>query len=904
VAAAARVVARALTYDARMTECLAEDELFELAHGKRSLSEAPALEAHLADCAACSAVLSTLLDGADERRTRRDRSGTTLGPYRLDSLIGAGAMGEVYRGWDARLERDIAIKVLSPEFGESADRVRRLAIEARAAAAITHPNVVTVYDTGESDGIPYVISELITGETLRSVIDRGSVPRTRALELTLQLARGLSAAHAQGVVHRDLKPTNLLVTGDGTLKILDFGLAKVVGDRGADATEPGTLLGTSGYLAPEQARGETADARSDLFAVGAIAYELLSGQRAFGGATFAERLSAVLRDTPPVLDDPANAIVMRCLDKDPRKRFQSANDLAWVLEPLLGESPTNARPERRGISRRMFAIGAAATGVGGLVLGRALRPSAPRAFVPEYRQLTFRQGRVASARFTRDGGSLLYSALWEDHPLAIFTARLGGGGTRPLDLPPAQLLAVSSRGELALSLDHRAIDGFHFRGQLALAPIEGGTPRGLGVDVQDADFTPDGSEIAIVRSVGRRRFTLELPIGNVLAEAGWISHPRVSPDGSAIACCLHLDPFDDRGDLVIIARTGGPPRTVAADWSSIDGLSWAAHGRALWISASREGGNNSVRAIALDGRELAHIPAAGRLRMFDMTADGRAAVTHCSGRMRMMVRAPGATDEVDLALSDVSMVCDISGDGRRIAFVEFGDVDTASGAYVRPTDGGPALRLGEFMPLDLADDGHGVLVGIYGDPPVIGIAPIPEGQVQRVPIALARIGQARWCNNGRLLVTGATIAGERFRIWRRDPDGRLLPLTEPGVVAPPFVNPRGDAFAIFAGDRLIVADIDARTPPRAIGGYPDREVCGWSADSTAVYIRGKSPPVIQIHRIELASGISTLLREITPPRLGVRAVDRLFVSQAGDAYAYSYGQELSRLYTMTTDDPA
>ncbi len=537
--------------------------------------------------------------------------------------------------------------------------------------------------------MPFIVSELIAGETLRSLIDRGPVPRRTALDLAVQLARGLAAAHAQGVVHRDLKPENLLVTGDGTLKILDFGLARVSGDRDVEATEPGTVLGTSGYLSPEQARGEPADERSDIFAMGAILHELLSGRRAFGGATFAERLSEVLRDTPEPIDDPAAPVVLRCLEKDPRRRFQAAGDLAWVLESQLGDDAPSRPPARRQVSRRTFLLGATATGLAGAALGRALSPSSPprRASLPEYRQLTYRQGRVASARFTRGGDSVVYSAAWEELPTTVFTARLAGGGTRPLPLPPAQLLAVSSRGELALSLEHRYVEGFHQRGQLAVAPLEGGEPRGLGVEVQHADFTPDGAELAIVRPFAGR-FRLELPAGRVLLEGGWLSHPRVSPDGQAVACLVHDGPGDDRGDLVVVPRSGGASRTVAAGWSSIDGLAWGPGGRALWISASRAGGNNSVRAIALDGGELTHVPTAGRLRVHDVGPGGQMAVTHVSGRLRMMVKAPGASEEVDLALSDVSLVADMSADGQSVAFAEFGDVDTANGAYLRSTRGG------------------------------------------------------------------------------------------------------------------------------------------------------------------------------------------------------------------------
>jgi hypothetical protein len=508
---------------------------------------------------------------------------------------------------------------------------------------------------------------------------------------------------------------------------------------------------------------------------------------------------------------------------------------------------------------------------------------------------------VASARFTRDGGSILYSAAWDALPLAVYTARLGGGGTRRLALPSAQLLAVSSRGELALSLDHRFIEGFHQRGQLALAPLEGGEPRGLGVDVQHADFTPDGAQLAIVRRV-EGRFRLELPVGRVLLEAGWLSHPRVSPDGGLVACFVHEGPHDDRGDLVVVPRSGGVARTIASGWSSIDGLAWVASGRALWISASREGGNNSVRAIALDGRELAWLPSAGRLRVHDLAPHGQMAVTHCTGLLRMMVKAPGARDEADLALSDVSLAVDISADGRSLVFLEFGDADTASGAYVRPTAGGPALRLGHALPFDLADDGRGVLA-LSSTRQTIAVFPVPEGQPRLLALpALARVRGARWCSGGRILVAGES-SGRPPRLWRLDPDQTLTAISDEGVFGVTAVRPDGRKVALVVGSRLLILDVAGGQPPLVVpGAFADESVCGWHSDGADVYVRSCSPP-IRVRRVNVTSAASTSVLEIAPPPLGLRGVNALVVSHDGDAYAYSYGQELSRLFTMTTEDP-
>jgi eukaryotic-like serine/threonine-protein kinase len=868
-----------------MSDCLAEDELLELATGRRALGETPASEAHLADCGTCSSLLSSLLTTPDPRAPL---SGRTLGPYRLDSLIGAGAMGEVYRAWDLRLHRHVAVKVLDA----APERVGRLAAEGRAAASIAHPNVVTVFDTGVADDRAFIVSELVDGEQLRSVIDRGPIPRGRALDLLLQLTRGLAAAHGKGVVHRDLKPQNLVLTEDGTLKILDFGLAKISGDRDVDGTEPGTLLGTAGYLAPEQARGEAADARSDLFAVGAIAYELLTGRRAFAGATFAERLSAVLRDTPPPIDDPVGPIVARCLEKDPKKRMQSAQDLGWLLEGLTRRAPP--RPAAS-VSRRVFLAGAAATGVGGLVLGRALAPTAERPRVHTYVQQTFRHGRVASARFTQDGGSLLYSAAWDDQPLRVFTARLGGGGTRPLDLPSGQVLAVSSRGELALSIGHHFVEGFHQEGQLALAPLEGGEPRGLGLDVQHADFTPDGTELAIVRSVGGR-FRLELPAGRVLFEAGWIAHPRISPDGRQIACLVHDNHLDDRGSLVVLSRDGGTPRRVAGGFSSIDGLAWKPGGRGFWISASLEGGNNAVRALDLGGGALEVVPSAGRLRLYDVDARGQLAVAQSVGRMRMMGKAAGADRETDLSLSDVTRVADLSADGKTVLFIEFGDAQTANGCHVRSIDGGTALRVGEAYPHDLADDGRGVLAELYGRTVTLGVFPLPQGATRRIPLpAIGAIRWAKWGAGGAIVLCAG--ADETSRLWRVEPDGRLLALSEARRFGPGAVAADGRTIVVSVDDRLLVFSDDP--VPRELPARLDAEVvCGLAAHDEAVFVRTRTAP-IRVRRIALADGSSRPVLTVTPPALGRRGIDSFVISADGEAYVYSYGQELSRLYTAS-----
>ena len=282
--------------------------------------------------------------------------GMRLGDYEIQKLIGSGGMGEVYRAHDSRLGRDVAIKVLPSFVSSDAERLRRFEQEARAAAALNHPNILAVHQMGTYKGAPYLISELLEGGTLRDQLVRGPLPIRKVIDYGVQIARGLAAAHEKGIVHRDLKPENLFVTKDGRVKILDFGLAKLVRSRklAPDSTltietetEPGVVMGTVGYMSPEQVRGNAADHRSDIFGFGAILYEMLSGKRAFQKPSSAETMSAIVNEDPPAISQLAvsvppalQRIVHRCLEKNPEQRFQSASDLAFALEALSDSGST------------------------------------------------------------------------------------------------------------------------------------------------------------------------------------------------------------------------------------------------------------------------------------------------------------------------------------------------------------------------------------------------------------------------------------------------------------------------------------------------------------------------------------------------------------------------------------
>ena len=301
-------------------------------------------------------------------------------------------MGEVYRARDARLNRTVAIKVLPKSFSADADRLQRFMQEARAAAALNHPNILSIYDIGEENGSPYIVSELLEGTTLREQLRSGPLQSRKVIDYALQVARGLAAAHDKGIVHRDLKPENIFVTDDGRVKILDFGLAKLTrpeasGPGGESMTaqvntEPGHVLGTAGYMAPEQVRGKATDHRSDIFAFGSILYEMLSGKRAFRGETPADTMSAILKEEPEELSEtgrnvaaPLERIVRHCLEKNPAQRFQSAGDVAFALE-ALADSSTGSRTGTQTAVTDASATNAHAASrqvrTGGRVLGIAL----------------------------------------------------------------------------------------------------------------------------------------------------------------------------------------------------------------------------------------------------------------------------------------------------------------------------------------------------------------------------------------------------------------------------------------------------------------------------------------------------------------------------------------------------
>lgn len=515
--------------------------------------------------------------------------GDCLGPYQIVALIGSGGMGEVYRARDPRLKRDVALKVLYRS-AASPEHLGLLSREARAAGSLNHPNILAVFDVDIDAPIPYVVSELLEGESLRRRLDRGPIPHRKALEYGIQIANALAAAHEKGVCHRDVKPANVFITSDGRVKLLDFGLAKLERAATPAAAEDSTVspascldagCGTAGYMAPEQVLGEPVDARTDLFALGAVLYEMLSGVCAFRGPSPVETMHAVLHEEPLDLLEikpdsrPATVrLVRRCLEKNRSERFQCARDLAFELQQLR-EVPAAAPSETADRGRRARALaGAVALAIVSVLVLLALEKlrAGP---APTFQQITFQRGPIRAARFVPGSDEVLYSGTREGAPLQVWQTSPRSPESRPLGYAAADLLAARA-GELALLVRRRHTGGGkRFVGTLAVAPLGGGAPHELLEDVQDADWAPVGSQLAVVRRVGAGTSRLEYPIGHVLYESpGFIYHPRVSRDGQRVAFLENRSRVT-LGGLVAVVDLSSRRSELTAEWPSANGLAWS-----------------------------------------------------------------------------------------------------------------------------------------------------------------------------------------------------------------------------------------------------------------------------------------------------------------------------------------
>ena len=846
-------------------------------------------------------------------------AGSKLGPYDITGAIGAGGMGEVYSARDARLNREVAIKILPASFSTDADRLRRFAQEAKAAAALNHPNILAIYDIGEERGAPYVVSELLEGETLRDRLRSGPLSSRKAIEYAQQIAQGLAAAHDKGIVHRDLKPENLFITHDGRVKILDFGLAKITQPETVDsadaptqqvATDAGMVMGTVGYMSPEQVRGKAADPRSDLFAFGAILYEMLSGKRAFHGESSADTMSAILKEDPPELSEtnrnisPAlERIVRHSLEKNPAERFQSARDVAFNLGALSdisisSRSGVHAIPEEP--ARRRWLLPCLA----GLLIvaswaGIYLYARRGGATNPIFHEITFRNGAIWAARFAPDGQTIVYGAAWDGQPQELFSTRFDSSDSRPVGLPDSQILAISSKGEMAVSLHPVNTAAFSQAGTLARVPLAGGAPREVVDKVDWADWTPDGQSLALIRPGPNGPLHLEYPAGNVIYEPdGWVSHVRFSPNGEWLGIADHVRGGDD--GRIVILDTHGRRKAASSYYSSVEGLAWTPNGKEVWYSAVPAGAARSIYALDLAGKERLIYRSPGGLTIHDISRSGQVLLTTDKARIGISALAPGETRERSLSWFDWSLLADMSPDGKTIVFSETGEaVGGNYSIFLRKTDGAPAVRLGEGGFGALSPDGQWVLCTV-GSPAKIVLLPTGVGEPRELTDNKTEHFGELWMPDGKAVVFSTNEPGHPARTFVLDLQSNTTRALTPEGTYGIRVSPDGKLLLAADAQRHRWLYPMAGGEPRKLDLQTsgDERLMGFTADGKSLIVRSLSVPV-KLSRIDIASGRREFWKEIVPPDLaGVQSIPSIKLSADGKAYAYSIARVLSDLYVV------
>lgn len=855
-------------------------------------------------------------------------TGAELGPYEIIAPIGAGGMGEVYRARDTRLGRDVALKILPESFARDADRLRRFKQEAQAVAALNHPNILAIFDVSYVEGAPFLVSELLEGESLRAMLDHGPIRQAKVIEYAVQIANGLAAAHDKGVVHRDLKPENLFVCRDDRIKILDFGLAKLSagaeGDSldGATMTSPrtaaGVVMGTASYMAPEQVRGEHVDARTDMFAFGAVLFEMASHKRAFQRDTAAETMTAILRDDLPEITDvqpliaPAlERIIRRCLEKKPDHRFQSAKDLAFALEALSqittasGSAGRAVAEARKAESRRkLIAIaGAALAAVVTLGLGWWIGHGGEAAPPPTYEQITFRTGSVENARFAPDG-SIVYSAAWDGGASQIYLARAGDNGATELGFKDAELLSISKNGELAVRLNDLRLGGYEVVGTLARVPLSGGAPREVLDNVEDADWAADGENMAVVRFIPENsHWQLEYPIGKVLFDSiNWISHPKISPDGKWVAFADHENPSgDDQGSVAMIGPDGHEKK-LSSGWSSVEGIEWSPSGDEIWFAASNSGAAANLRGVTLGGkpRNITNVP--GGMWLEDIR-DGLALMIVHQQRVNIRGTAPGGKEERELGWLGWSDMRDISRDGTEVLFEEEAEGGGPNyTVFLRDTDGSPPVRIGEGVAGAISPDKKWLItrplkVG------ALSLVPTGAGESRQLTHDNVTYTQVRYFPDGKRLIAAGIEPGHGARNYLIDVStGDSKPLTPEGISGVDL-SPDGREVAVTGPDgRLGVWQLDGgsmRTIPGLDATYI---VDGWGPGGASLYVasrQSRTNAARKVYRVNIATGKIEFWKEFgTSLPTGGSGVGPPLLSADSSAYAYVYSQTLSEAYVV------
>lgn len=876
--------------------------------------------------------------------------GARFGQYLVVGLLGAGGMGEVWAAEDTRLGRRVALKVLPVEFAEDPDRMARFTREAKALASLNHANIAVLYGleslvpgsplpgTGPSpqdspsrlgdDARPVhaLVMELVDGEGLDEMISQGPLAFHEAMDIALQVTRGLGAAHEAGIVHRDLKPANVKVRPDGRVKVLDFGLATSRREdlQGGDSsssqsptmsrhrhTAVGSIIGTAPYMSPEQARGKRVDRRSDIWSFGCLLYEMLTATPAFPGETLSDTMAAVLKDEPdwdllPAdLEPVARHVLRRCLSKDPARRFHDVADVRIELEEALS---TPAPPRRMlspagWISARRAGFAAAA--VIPMVIGLAAVLRTPTQPLPTFQALSFESGRVASARFAPDGTTVIYGTSTREAPLALVSTRTDSVESTRLELPPADILGISKTGKMAILLDRHCEGSWVSVGTLAEVDLAGGAPRPILERVNDGDISADGTRMAVVREHGSVQ-RLEYPVGTVLFEThGWLSHVHISPDGQHVAFLHHPHYGDDRG-LVAVVDTPGTVTVLTEETSdSLQGLAWAPDGKSVCYSAYVFQKGGEVWSVRPGEAPVPLLRCPLSVRLQDIGPDGRILLVGGDTRAEVAGLLAGQTREHRYESWNDDSVGGMDALGKIFAGnMQVATRDGEYAAFARTSDGSPPVRLGYGDVFGMTPDGAWVFVRtLTRDWTRLFLFPTGPGAPRTVDLDGVRPdGSGRGllsCSaDGRLACFTGFTGDSGPRICLLDLDTDAVTTLGPEGIREPVLSPDGSRVAAVspAGELTVYRVSDGKPAPMH-NTLPGEVPLQWTRDSQAVLVWDRTFPA-HIQRIDLEDGSRRLLRRIMPSNPAGVLYGQILLAPGGDHYVYRYRRDFSTLFLV------
>lgn len=894
------------------------EELLASDRNARSYIESPAVE---------------LAAGVIYPEAKRLSTGDSIGPYQIVCFIGAGGMGEVYQAKDPRIGRAVAIKTLRPEVSRESDRLVRFEQEVRAVGSLNHPNILSIYDFGNENGKPYLVTELLEGKTLRDCL-ASRLPLRQTVDYAIQMTEGLSAAHEHGIVHRDLKPENIFITQDGRVKILDFGLAKLIRTNlmgqseteipTAAHTETGTVMGTVAYMSPEQLRGEGIDHRTDIFSFGAILYEMFSGQRAFSGRTNAEKINAILNeDPPPTSEIPAQVerIIRYCTEKNPAQRYQSMRDIGIALREgqLLTTKPEvehRTRAQRPaflyGLIATVLVIAAIALAfLAGTRFPKAKISSAGASQQPTYHRLTFHRGTVHSARFAPDGSTILYSASWEGNPMEIYSAVSGSPEERPLGLQ-AKLLSMSRTGEMAVLLHCQQIDpDIGAYGTLARVPYSGGSPRELTDSVISADWSPDGQALAAIRFINslsfpvmRGTYNLEYPVGNLLYKTPrMLRDVRLSPKGDQIALIEELP----ASFVISVFDLKGNRKVLSSGWSYAQGLAWSPSGNEIWFGASKETAfPKDIYAVTMSGKERLILRLTNEVFLDDISRDQSVLLQSNSDRAEINAQTAGSTKERDLSLFDFSFARDICKDGTEVLINEIGEATGGSKfvTYVRKMDGSPAIRLGDGLPFEYSVDKKWV-IATSSDRTHLVLIPTGIGQSREIPNdQIESYNNPAWLPDNKRIIFIGQEKNHGFRIYVQDIFGNAKPYPIGPEGITPIHHPVSPDGRFIAGadknGRIWLIPVEQEEPRSTLIvesiGNP---VFSWTGDAKGLYVVDQTQTHLRIYVADISTGQKHFWKDLIPwDPTGIVYFFNPQFAPDGKSYAYSYIRVISDLYLV------